>query len=281
MFRFAMPSTSSPSISSALLRATITSAALAAWLGGCSGGTVTPDATATDGSTAASDASASDAGRLDGGNALTCRPPNGECDPRAQDCASEAGPLGCYLGVREGETAATTLCFAVGGTGGDGASCCAVNGCDRGLVCVGARQNTDGTCMQEGVCEPLCCASSDCRAGEVCAPVRADSLAGFCTALDTCDLVDQTGCDTGESCYPAGTDGARRCAPSGGAMRGESCMSLNGCASGLGCFGVATATFECVELCRIGGTGCSAAGETCRVVDAGLPSDVGLCLSAN
>lgn len=67
---------------------------------------------------------------------------------------------------------------------------------------------------------------------------------------DACDVVAQTGCDSGSSCYPVrplGGDPAPACASTGSAALGSACTREADCAAGLTCVRGSCATLCCPD----------------------------------
>lgn len=259
--------------------------------GGDGGGSTRPDASiGADAHVIGTDANVStaDSGvHTDGGSARSCVSPSGECDLLAQDCPadSEGNAQVCvYALPDETATTAQTVCapmIAPGGSEGD--ACCALNSCDVGLVCRGQTQTGSNVCSVQGTCQRYCCgSSSDCDAGQVCNSLSSDFSGGVCADVDGCDLVDQTGCDAGENCYPGSGDGVTQCfAPSTSPVAlGEICEYLNDCPAGAGCFGVdesGSTVYRCMAFCDTADGAADCGGSTsCQAVD-GLPSGTGVC----
>jgi len=202
----------------------------------------------------------------DGGTGMC---PSGACDILSNvGCGTGEG---CYFASSGPDAGPAPVC-ATAGTAGDGAACTALQDCQEGFLCdTGA-----------GICRHYCCDNSDtgCPLGQRCSVTLVDAAGhptgvGFCRLPDTCDLLAQSGCPSGQSCYPSGGDGVSCTASSDNAVEGASCMFANVCAGGLICVNTPGV---CAKLCdrdMAGGPTC-ATGQTCGGVT-GLPTNVGVC----
>lgn len=118
-----------------------------------------------------------------------------------------------------------------------------IGDCTAGAFC-GANGTT-------GMCMPYCDLTARvCPGSGVCAYAFTTTAGqvGLCAAPDGCDLVDATGCDTGEGCYIAGGNGETLCITAGTIAVGAACVFSNDCGIGVGCLGDV-----CVELCKVAG----------------------------
>jgi len=201
----------------------------------------------------------------DGGTGMC---PSGACDILSNvGCGTGEG---CYFAASAPDAGPAPVC-AMAGTAGDGAACTGLQDCQEGFLCD----------MAAGVCRHYCCGGSDtgCPLGQRCAISIVDGAGmttgvGICRLPDTCDLLAQTGCPAGESCYPNG-DGVICGASSDGVTEGGACMFANTCAGGLICVNMPG---MCAKLCdrdMAGGPTCGS-GQTCGGVT-GLPANVGVC----
>lgn len=225
---------------------------------------------------------------VDSGTGRVCSSPEGECDLIAQNCPNDdsGNPQACVYALPD-ETATTpqTLCAPIVSPGGsEGDSCCALNSCDVGLVCVGQTQTGSNVCSTQGTCQRYCCGSStDCGAGQVCNPLSASFSGGVCDDVDGCDLVDQTGCESqpGTRCYPGSGTGVTQCyePSSPGVALGEVCEYVNDCPAAAGCFTTDGSVYRCYAFCDVAdGTADCGGTVSCQAVE-GLPSGVGVCVS--
>ncbi len=209
-----------------------------------------------------------------------CRSPAGECDLMRQDCAD--GQICVFALPSEGATTPETVCAPIFGSGAEeGRPCCALNSCDRGLACVGAVRDGD-SCSTMGVCRRYCCGSSTvCAAGQICDRFTSSFEGGVCDVTADCDLIAQTGCPTGQACYP-GSTGLQCVGPSGANKhRRDACEYINDCEGGTTCIGITRGSerFDrCLGFCRLRETpsGCSD-DETCQAVE-GFPAGIGSCI---
>lgn len=160
-----------------------------------------------------------------GGTTGACGNP-GECDVLEQDCG--AGQACRNLIMMAGDTP-MGICEQAG-TKLEGEACsrATMPECAEGLICF------------EGFCRGYCCdgRTSDCAVlGHYCQPFS-DTNVGICLPSSGCTLLDQSGCEAGEGCYPI-PGGITRCSePAAGAGGdGTECSSLDGCNPGFACIG--------------------------------------------
>lgn len=216
-----------------------------------------------------------------------CRSPSGTCDLILQNCPT--GQACVYALPNATATTPETVCAPVVGAGAaEGGACCALNSCANGLVCVGAMEETPGggTCTAEGMgtCQRYCCGSSaDCAAGELCNRFGSTFSGGICDTSDDCGLVDQTGCASGQGCYPA-DGGTTQCLTptAAGAAEGATCMYTNDCVAGTACFNLTSGGSSravCLRLCDIGdgATDCPRSGGMACQAGGDLPTGTGVC----
>lgn len=224
-----------------------------------------------------------DAG-VDAPSTRMCRSRRGSCDLLRQDCPPGEA---CYFALpSEGATEPQTVCAPIVGAGAEeGQPCCALNSCDRGLVCADAVRMGD-TCTTMGRCVRYCCgSSSDCSPGEVCNPFGSDFAGGQCSTIDGCDLIEQTGCEgrPETACYPSMGASTQCISPTmARAEEGSTCTYTNDCVPGTACFTVSAGGSMrsiCLRFCHLadGAADCpNSMGMTCRAAG-GLPSGVGIC----
>ncbi|MCA9605509.1 MAG: hypothetical protein KC619_07930 [Myxococcales bacterium] len=153
------------------------------------------------------------------------------------------------------------MCIA-SGAGVQGSACTGLEQCAEGFECSSS----------SGVCEKICCTTADCSPGDFCGLIAGTGV-GTCSTPDDCDLLMQTGCTTGQACYPS--SGGLSCLPAGTLGAGEACMFTNDCMPGFGCLGPAGGAATCRAWCDMAAdpTTCPS-GQTCGGVT-GLP--VGAC----
>lgn len=215
-----------------------------------------------------------------------CRSAMGACDLAAQDC--ESGQT-CVYALAPGSMGGTpqTMCAPIVGAGSEeGSACCALNSCDRGLVCDGAVQAPDGmSCTTMGVCRQYCCGSSaDCPTGQLCTQFSAGFGGGVCGPSDDCSLVEQIGCPAMQGCYPDMGGTVQCIAPTAAmAAEGATCEFTNDCVPGTACFmvtpgGGGTPRSICLRFCDVGdgAADCAATGTTCQAAG-DLPTGTGVC----
>ena len=120
-------------------------------------------------------------------------------------------------------------------TVGDACDTSGTDYCEPGSQCV----QVDGveTCREICVLSDLTCPAD----GENCiitAPTGVDSVYGFCGALEPCDLLEQTGCSTTQTCV-GGTDPQLgfiiTCIRAGEGEQGDACNGENLCGHGYAC----------------------------------------------
>ncbi len=204
------------------------------------------------------------------GGAAAC--PAGACNLITNEgCA--AGEACQFVRTMPGETPAP-MCIPAG-TGGDGASCDDPSDCREGFACDAAN----------GVCRAVCCGMDDasCPIGQRCIINIVDEAGtpqgwGMCKAPDECDILMQSGCPSGQACYPAGSDASVLCAaPTPGAgMQGDDCDSINACTGGFICISMGGAS-TCRKACSVaGGEPACPMGLRCVRLN-GSPEGVGVC----
>lgn len=201
----------------------------------------------------------------DGGSGGMC--PDGDCNILTND--------GCDVGQACQYLADGPTCVEAG-LGGDDEPCSGPTDCQEGFGCVGP---SDG----DSFCQPYCCESDgDCPTGQSCNVSVGDGsgvvLFYVCELADDCDLVEQTGCDPGEGCYPnSSTEGTVICDPAGSGTQGDTCESRSACESGFVCAGE---PLTCTKICdpTAGAPDCPD-GTSCSGRLSGFPDDVGLCIA--
>ncbi|MFT5431548.1 MAG: hypothetical protein ACI9OJ_002245 [Myxococcota bacterium] len=123
-----------------------------------------------------------------------------------------------------------------------GTACSGINPCEDGLQCLIA---CTPICSLSGSKQPAC--SDACTAGtEAIAASSADDI-GVCTTASPpsqCDILEQSGCSSGMSCYTATTGFA--CFASGSIPIGTACGTSNDCVAGALC-----ADSVCREVCSL------------------------------
>lgn len=221
--------------------------------------------------------------------ASMCTSAMGECDLGTQNCPPVMGvPQACiYALPAAGAPAPQTVCAGIVGAGGTaGATCCALNSCDAGLVCVGAMETAPGSGMcnagNTGTCQRYCCGTTDCGAGQLCSRFSGGTFTGgICTDIDNCDLVTQMGCDPGEACYPAMGAATQCSAPLAPPVAvGGTCMFTNSCVGGSACFGITAMGMTrnvCLAFCSLTAMPSTCAGGAACQASTSLPAGVGIC----
>lgn len=163
----------------------------------------------------------------------------------------------------------TTVCIAAG-AGLNGSPCdqSAPGQCAEGFAC-----------SDEGVCRRWCCNVGDCPAGMICNIYAGAGPEGYevglCRLPDTCNPVDQTGCDPGEACNLLGSETV--CDTPGTATEGMPCMSRNGCVAGYACAGMEGGEHVCRKYCDMSATEPCPADFMCIALT-GAPAGVGVCI---
>jgi hypothetical protein len=191
-----------------------------------------------DSSTTVPDGSSSstDGGTLETGSSSTTEAGGIEaCEPFAQECpdglkcmpyADDGGGIwnanGCFPVVDEPDELGAP-CEVTGlPTSG-------IDTCDLGLVCWGADDNGNGTCVAQ--CEGSAVAP-ECG-GDTACQISNGGVLTLC--VSGCDPLAQN-CGDGQGCYPTGPEFS--CAPVGDpGVQGEACAFINTCAPGLACIG--------------------------------------------
>ena len=202
-----------------------------------------------------------------------CGPNEGPCD--ISDPGSCGAGMACQFTRASEGAPIMTGCFPAG-TGTDGAACDPMmTQCAEGFGCS----------QFETLCRRFCCSNADCNpaaTGQICNIFDdtgpAGRMAGICLLPDSCNPVDGSGCDAGESCYVNGAENL--CSTTGTVATGESCASAR-CLPGNVCLNPAMPT--CSKLCDLtmDGAGC-ATGEACNgrigLESGGQRTDVGYCV---
>lgn len=201
-----------------------------------------------------------------------CRSSGGECDLIAQDC-----PTGqtCIFVILNDAPTPESVCVDIGGTGAEeGQPCCQPNSCDRGLFCVGAVRD-GSTCTTQGVCRRYCCGSStECSVGQRCEPLVSGFAGGICDFADDCNPVTQTGCPTGQGCYPNAGDVGCFAPTDVHGGNGDACSYNNDCDPGFACFGEDPSV--CRQFCDMASPSCPA-GHSCQGIRDFI-AGVGVCM---
>jgi hypothetical protein len=216
-----------------------------------------------------------------------------ECDPWAQDCP--AGEKCTAVACDVGSTAwDTNVCVPVMGSAAEGDTCQFLGGgldglddCGPGLMCWGADENFQGTCVSFCQCDPT---DPKCGVGaEGMCSVSNQGVLPLC--LPMCDPLGDA-CAGANVCIPAlGSDDGFICvldASGGQGTAGTPCSFANSCNPGLlcadgavvpGCAGGAC----CTEYCDLNNPNCSVPGTTCAPYYTGTApechDDVGVCVS--
>ena len=204
-----------------------------------------------------------------------CRTPEGTCALDLQDCPD--GQACIYGPTGSGADVETQCAAQTGPLAREGASCCGIASCERGLVCMGFVDGAGGACTTSGRCRRYCCDDTGCDDGEACEAFEDRFSGGFCSDPSGCSLVRQTGCAGGEGCYPALGGLAECMVPTDvAATEGESCSLTNDCVPGLGCF-VVGGTSRCLAFCWVadGAAGCASRMSCFAASD--LPAGIGVC----
>ncbi len=197
--------------------------------------------------------------------------PSGACTLLPTNGGCEAGQ-GCYL-TGDGLTCNPAGTVTAGG------ACEFANDCMEGLGCNRRAGEPMGTCTN------YCCEGSDegCPAGEVCLVNLVDGEmeptgVKLCVLPDGCNVLEQTGCEDGEGCYPvdggAALCGAAGTVETGGACGAEQCAPGNICITTM-----PDAPAMCAAVCRrpTGEPSC-AEGFACGGIT-GFPEDIGVCVA--
>jgi hypothetical protein len=228
--------------------------------------TVAKDAVATDTGTS-KDTSTADVASTCGNG--TCGA--GEtCENCAVDCpCTPCNPL-TSTGCQSGEQCyldSTGLSCAPYGTVADGGTCKYVNDCGLGSICAGV-----------GTCHPLCAtagSSLTCSGTATCIPLTQSGGVpvgynlGVCIPPDNCNYITNSGCTSGDACFP--TSNGKQCAPAGKVGVGGACSSLNDCSAGYLCTGTSTAS-TCKKRCDTTDSSTCPGGQTCGAVVTGTPA---------
>ncbi len=237
--------------------------------GGDAGGDVRNDMGNSDGPRR--DAPMTDGPRTDGptdGGGGMC--PEAECD-LITGSGCPAG-MACYYASPNPGDAPRVGCFQAGNKG-DGEACSAINECEDGFFCFIRAEG------EMGICRHYCCGSASVcpNRAQLCNVTIGPGIL-FCDEPDTCNVVEQTGCEmegAGAGCYLVTNDGALRClAPTANKMQGETCGTANECAPGFVCLG-SMAGNQCQRFCDT--TDCGAdAGADCPCNGLDAPPDGGM-----
>ena len=171
-------------------------------------------------------------------NGCTPSTVQGACEPLCQTgCAGEQA---CVAG---GDPV-MSVCQAAG-TGGQGATCNSMMGCQKGFGCLlESATATSGTCRE--YCRPN--GANTCTGGAMCAPLVQDGSLGACvTPEDTCTIVPNS-CPANQMCY--NTQVGLRCAAfKADGMVGDSCTAPNQCGNNQDCITVNGGAATCALLC--------------------------------
>lgn len=239
------------------------------------------------------DADPGDSGMMDGDTAVpvdtgTDTRPDADsstgamCPAADCDVVSNAGcgaGEACYYASLSASEDPSPMCLPVG-TKGDGESCESLNECQEGSFCFIRIGNTTG------VCRHYCCGDRAVCPGraQLCDVAIAPGIF-FCDEPETCDLIDQSGCEeagTEYGCYLVSQDGALRCLRSTeNGEQGDECEAANACAPGFVCAGTASGgASRCQRFCSLstcleGGGGDAGAGDAGE--DAGDAGTAGGC----
>lgn len=239
-----------------------------------------------------------------------CGDGNCDSDETASSCPADCGTVCNNNGTCDaGETALNCPADCSSGACDSIAALVNQTGCNAGEACTVIDANGTIGCMTAGTVAPYAeCSTTigDCLAGALCAGDPATQLytcmpycdlnggstcpsgglclysfataqgnVGLCSPPDDCDLVDATGCTTGQGCYIADQSGATVCTTAGTVALGGSCTYTNDCGIGVGCMGNPGV---CTELCH--GDGDCTTG-TCQGIGQVAPgannADVGAC----
>lgn len=115
-----------------------------------------------------------------------------------------------------------------------------------------------GTCgAEQTVCEALCCdnATETCDGNGNC-------------VVNPCDPLQQTGCTTGQSCYPDWFgDGIYICGTTGTVAVGGACGTYSDCVTGAACLPTTQGVAVCIKLCDSSASDSCAGGENCQDLD--------------
>ena len=220
-----------------------------------------------------------DVGQPDSGTADTAS--YGPCDPIARTgCPSDAKCTALYSG------SALAIGCGTKGTKAAGDTCAQImvgaaqtgDDCGDGLACFQLTADTPATCHQ--TCSPSG-AGTACPTNFACGlDVNGLTTVAFCRA--SCQVLEQSGCATGQGCYPANVSGV--CSTAGPKGPGDSCTQPNDCARGSTCVGTSTGG-TCFSFCSTaGGTpSCSSTdrgGTTCNPLTGTSPEpNAGVCSS--
>jgi hypothetical protein len=128
--------------------------------------------------------------------------------------------------------------------------------CVAGAQCLAQSEGEQTVCTR--FCSPL-----SVTFGCNCAALGFDESVGICAAppAGACDLLEQTGCATGQACqYAGGNFGT--CGAPGAAQRGDPCMG-EVCAAGLDCYGddpASGSSGRCQAFCNLEAPSCQPPG---------------------
>lgn len=223
------------------------------------GGTVDVDSGTTDGGT-----TDTDGGTTDAGDAIdpTTMCPAGACDLLTGG-GCDTGEA-CYYGAESSGDAPMPICVPVG-EGVEGDECTNLNDCGAGMTCA------------NGECRTVCCGTNDANCGEdtACTLINLAGATvegyGACLPNTTCDLLEQSGCDEGEGCYPV-SEGAACLTPINTVAIGEVCEAANQCEPGAVCV-----SGTCASICdRTATESTCPEGVDCAEVT-NFPENVGFC----
>ncbi len=171
---------------------------------------------------------------------------NGACTPSS--VGGVCDPL-CQTGC-----AATQACIAGGnpvmsacvapGTGGQGATCNAMMGCQVGFACaLGSATATSGTCQK--FCKP---GAGTCGAGFECGAMLQDLSLGACAPVEDKCTVLPNNCPDNQMCY--NTNLGLQCINyKQGAMPGDTCAAPTDCGDTQACIGMQGGALACAQLC--------------------------------
>lgn len=111
-------------------------------------------------------------------------------------------------------------------------------------------------CFNPNVCMPFCDDTHGCpndgsgNPGVCIYGIEGSDDIMLCSAADSCDPVDNTGCAEGEGCYIVDQDGNLMCTDQVGTLsEGATCQYINDCAPGFICTGT------CMQMCHLDGSG--------------------------